>query len=73
MSEEKKTADIVKYMREYRENNKEKYGQRRKCEECGGTFTYTNAWQHRSSKKHHDAALMKSMAEELCRLKGISE
>jgi len=76
MSEEKKTADMLKYMREYRKNNSEKYHKQTKCDECGGSYTYANAWQHKTSKKHQDALLFnkyKSMAEELCRLKGISE
>jgi len=78
---EKKTADKLKYMREYRENNKEKYAEKRKCVDCGGTYVLANSGHHKHSDKHQRALqhtlLVKNLEnrckalEELCRQNGI--
>jgi len=50
----KKTADMKKYLRDYREAHK---NDKFKCEICGVTYTKLNKSHHVKTQKHELAAL----------------
>jgi hypothetical protein len=70
VEENKITADIKQYMREYRKNNMEKWNESRICADCGGKYTICNHTNHTRSKKHTYALILKEN-EKLQQIKNI--
>ena len=59
---EQNVHKILKYNKEYRDNNKDKINEKHHCQ-CGGFYTNSNKAQHIKSKKHQN--FMKTLNENI--------
>ena len=59
LTKNSKSIDKKKYMKDYRIKNKEKWYEKRKCVDCGGSYTVCNHTNHLRSKKHEYAIIAK--------------